>query len=148
MRTGKKHFNVIDYLILILLAASLASAVYFFVHRNGVFTKYKYDVEYKIQIDGIDAEFSENIAVGDAVCDKYTSFVIGTVTDVSVDAHYMDSYGVRDTVRMTVTVEARAEEHDGQLSVNGVTIAKGQNIYFRVPGLEYLGQCVDVKIAG
>ena len=51
-----------------------------------------------------------------------------------------------DTVRMSIRVRTRAEEHDGLLSVNGVTVAKGQNIYFRTPNLEYLGQCVEVSI--
>ncbi len=141
----KKGLNIIDILILLMLAAALLSIGYFFLNRGGMFTKYKYDIEYTVRVENIDASLAAGIAEGDTICDKYTALSIGTVEKVTVDARYVHD-GAEDTVRMSIRVRTRAEEHDGLLSVNGVTVAKGQNIYFRTPNLEYLGQCVEVSI--
>lgn len=141
----RKGLNIIDVIILLMLAAALFSVGYFFLNRGGMFTKYKYDVEYTIRIENLDASLADGIVKGDTICDKYTALSIGTVENVSVEARYVRDGG-EDTVRMKITVRTRAEEHDGLLSVNGVTIAKGQNVYFRTPNLEYLGQCVEVSI--
>lgn len=142
---GKRRFNIIDVLILILFAGALATVLYFFVNRGGMFTKYKYDIAYSIRIDRLDADFSNGVAEGDTIRDKYTTFSIGRVESVSVTENPVTPNGER-TVCMTVNVRARAEEHDGMLSVNGVTIAKGQNIFFRTPGLECLGQCTELTM--
>ena len=139
----KKRLNSIDIIILILFAAALVSVAYYFINRGGMFTKYKYDIEYDIRVENLDSGLSNGISEGDTVRDKYTAFAIGSVERISTES-IPDS---KNAVNMVITVRARAEEHDGMLSVNGVTIAKGQNIFFRTPGLEYLGQCVDVTIA-
>lgn len=143
-QTKRKGLNCIDGVILLLLAVSVASIVGFFVTRAGIFTKYKYDIEYTLRIDSIDSALAANLAVGDTLYDTYTAFPIGTVTHIESDATYLSNRP--DTVRMLITVRTRAEEHDEMLSVNGVTVARGQTLHFRSPKLEYTAQCVDLSV--
>lgn len=144
MQTKRKGLNCIDWVIVLLIAVSVASIVGFFVTRAGIFTKYKYDIEYTLRIESIDSSIASDLSVGDTLYDTYTAFPIGTLTHI--ESTDIRSSNGSNTARLLLTVRARAEEHDEILSVNGVTVARGRTVSFRSPKLEASAQCVDLTV--
>ena len=140
MKDKPFRFNLIDSIVALMLVAAIAVSVYFFVHKEGIFTKKTYNIEYTITIDLICTELTKNLIPGDILYNQSTAFEIGKVKAVSsVDTDNMYS-------EMKITVSARAEEHDGKLSVGGIIVSSGEYISFRNPKLMGTGRCTQVTV--
>ncbi len=146
----KIKFNIIDCIILIAVIICICAAAVFFYNKDGLFTKFSYNIEYEITVNELSDDLTDNISKGDTVCSSYTSFPIGTVTDVRVEKiSYVDAYGrtseSANSSKLVIRVRTGAEKHNGIFTVNGVEISKGSYIKFRVPELEAYGLCTFIN---
>lgn len=133
-------FNMIDSIVALMLVTAAVITVYFFIHKEGIFTKKTYDIEYTIIVDSISSDLTKNLAAGDVLYNQSTAFEIGKVKNISYSN--IDNFNSE----MTITVAAKAEQHNNKFSVGGVTVSSGEYISFRNPKLMGTGCCIQVTV--
>ncbi len=157
----KGKFNFVDFLLILIVLLIIASVVYVFMPSSwikGMFADKSVEIEYSIEIIGVDKEFIENIKDNDIVLDGVSKAQIGTVKAVSDVTQYtelkyneVEKQGVlaavEDKYNIIVTITATADYTEGQgYSVNGTRIAVGEKISARFPNYVCEGYCISVPV--
>jgi hypothetical protein len=155
----KGRFNLIDFLLILLVLLLVASIVYVFVPKNfvsGLFADKKYTIEYSVEFTGVDKKFLGNIQVGNPVLDSVSKANIGTVVAIDDSTQYSElTYNgvegvmtpVIDKYNIVVTIKASVDYSEGKgYSINGTRIAVGEKINARFPNFVYEGYCISVPI--
>ena len=116
------------------------------------------EIDYAIEIIGVDEEFIDNIKQDDTVLDSVSKSNLGTVTAVDYSIQYTElkyseeeDSGVLSPVlgkyNVIVTVSATAEYEEGKgYSVNGTRIAVGEKINARFPDYVCEGYCISIPL--
>ncbi len=157
----KGKFNFIDFLLILIVVILIASIVYVLMPSNwikGMFADKSVDIEYSIEIIGVDEAFIENIKDNDIVLDGVSKANIGTVKAVTDITQYtelkyneVDKQGVLAPVEgkynIIVTISATADYTEDQgYTVNGTRIAVGEKISARFPNYVCEGYCISVPV--
>ncbi|MBE6576640.1 MAG: DUF4330 family protein [Ruminococcaceae bacterium] len=155
----KGKFNFIDFLLILILVMLIASIVYVLMPSNwikGMFADKSVNIEYSIEIIGVDKAYIENIKDNDVVLDGVSKANIGTVKAVTDITQYTElkyneetNQGVLSPVEgkynIIVTITATADYNEGQgYTVNGTRIAVGEKINARFPNYVCDGYCISV----
>ena len=163
MEQKKHRFNIIDAVVILLIAAAVAGTVWYFTKGGAGERSAKITFVMQTSESSVDEmipeeseRFSGGVKVGDAVFDADTGARIGTVTDCdSRPAQFtaVSSEGVEvktpvDGYRtLTVTCEADAVEKDGSFRVNGVVISSEKVYTLMFPDLYCKAQCIFAEEA-
>lgn len=148
----KRKFNIIDFLVLILVAAIIGLAIYAVVHWSNIKSLWASDtvsLTYAVEFRGVDQEFIDNISKDNTVTDAVSKNPLGTVTSIDkTEAYTIFSNGKfidsPDKFNVTVSISATAEYEEGVgYTVNGRRIAVGEIIEMRFPKFSSVGYCVD-----
>ncbi len=155
----KRKFNIIDFLLILIVIAVIASAAYIFfpssIIRNITADKTE-EIQYTLELTGVDEEYLESIKEGDTVLDSVSKSNIGTVDAVDFGIQHTElvysesnKAGVLSPVsgkyNVIVTVSAAAKYKEGEgYSVNGTRIAVGEKINARFPN--YICECYCISI--
>ncbi|MBO7310250.1 MAG: DUF4330 domain-containing protein [Clostridia bacterium] len=155
----KGKFNFIDFLLVLIVLAIIAALVYVFLpssHIKRVTSDKTLDMQYTIEILGVDEQYISNIVENDTVIDSVTKSNIGTVTAVDYSMQYTElaydeesSTGVLTPIagkyNVVVTISATAEYEEGTgYTVNGTRIAVGEKISARFPN--YICECYCISV--
>lgn len=161
MKTTKEkrawRFTALDLIILVVLLAVAAAVVWFFgPFRDGEAGKdAQVNIEYTIEIKGMEEEYLGNIRVGDIVIDSVTKKGIGTVTAVETmplvdyvlnteDGVMMEKeYPGRSTILVTVSSPATVNERG--YNIDGYRVAIGVLHYLQLPNFVGIGYCIGVE---
>ncbi len=154
-------FNIIDFLLIVLILLIIAAIVYVFFPdswlRNFIADE-TVEIQYSIELQGVDEAFLEKINENDVVLDSVTKSSIGTVTAVDYSTQYTElkynqqlNEGVLSVVpdkrNVIVTISATAKFTEGKgYSVDGTRIAVGEKIFARFPNYVCEGYCISVPI--
>lgn len=154
-----RRFNIIDVLIIvavILLGAVVVNIVVPTGLWGDLFGGSTEEIQYTVELIGVDRAYVDNFAEGDTVVDAVSKFALGTVTAVDNNSHYRVlsyneklgestyiTYQDKYNVLITVSVAAEYEEGVGY-TVGGRRIAVGENMSLRFPGFAGEGYCVSV----
>lgn len=144
----KTRFNIIDVLVILMIAALVFGIVYFILMQTGALSKESEEktVVYTLRLSGIDKEYAQKIEKGSTAQNSSTFASIGTITDIKTKETLVygndavksgDNYTVRSaanedkldvyiTLTSVCTVDAR-----GIVYVAGQRISVGTKIYFR-----------------
>lgn len=156
MEKRKHKFNVIDAIVILLIAAVLTIAVVKIVSNSSGKTN---DVKltFVMQTDMIQDELSDNVKVGDAVYDGDTGRKIGEVTacDMRPAQHTgSDSNGapvvsdVPGYKTLYVTCFALSVSGDDGYTVEGVPISSGRRYVLMFPSLYCEAECISISAGG
>ena len=158
----KRKFNFIDFLIVLLVVALIAVAIYAtspWSHIQRLWGADEVVIDYIVEIRGVDEQFISLIEGGDAAINSVTKGNMGVVTDVERDTkttslHYTvdENGGVHgvlheypDKYDITVHIEATAEyKTDVGYTVDGCRVAVGEELFFRFPRFSCSGYCVAI----
>ena len=158
----KRRFNVIDLLILLVIAVIIFVTVYAispWSQLQKLWNENEVTLRYAVEIRGVDSKFINLIEEGDVAVNSVSKSSLGTVSsiesiekstalDYTVDesgvAHgvlteYPDKYDI--TVHITAT--AKYEAGVGY-TVNGCRVAVGEELYVRFPEFSCSGYCVAI----
>ena len=158
----KRRFNFVDFLVILLILAIIAGVIYLvspasFLRqlasiKTGTLT-------YTVEIIGVDEEYLNMIAEGDAVGDAATKNSLGSVesVDYSVkqtelgykegeDGVYegvLNEHPDRYNVQVTITATAEYVPDEGY-RIDGTRIAVGESMALRFPDFVCEGYCISV----
>ena len=115
------RFNIVDALIIVFITALLALIVYVFVLGNDFADLYSQEknVTYTVCISTTDANYTDNISVGDTVYHWSKSANTGKVTNVRTE-EWADKTGID----VYVTVSAVARKINTKYYINGKNVEK------------------------
>ena len=158
-RSKKGRFNLIDFLLIVIILALIAGIVYVFIPSSlvsRVTADETYEIQYTLELTGVDEAYIDNILENDIVIDSVSKSNLGTVAAVDYSIQYTElayneneSVGVLTPVagkyNVIVTVNATAQYEQGKgYSVNGTRIAVGEKINARFPN--YVCECYCISI--
>ena len=168
MNNSKKkfRFNIIDILIILVVIAIIGVLYYYMSARNTLSSSLEVDVEYVVELKVVDADYVDNIKIGDKVVETVRDQQIGEIVGLEVVPAYnvatntetgemyisyypqvneegeeekYEFYNIKVTVRDTFK---RSEKGYKKNAFNLVT---GQLVYFRVPGYIGEGFCIRTR---
>lgn len=160
MRKRKIKFNIMDVLILLVIAAVVAVLLYVFVlseskpmdSLGGAQTA---KITYVIELTAVDDALSDNISVGETLIDSAKKMSIGTVVAVDSQPYVylgknlnegtMELTTVDDKSTIYVTVEADATLSGISYSIAGYDIYVGEKVYLSLPNFTGTGYCISLK---
>lgn len=152
-------FNLIDVLLIVMVLIIVASLIYVFLPTSwirSILADDKVDIQYTIEIQGVDEAFLENISENDIVLDSVSKGTIGTVTAIDYSTPYTQleynettQSGVLSVVpekyNMLITISVNADYTEGEgYAVNGTRIAVGELMNLRFPNFTAEGYCISV----
>lgn len=155
------RFNFIDVLLIIIVLIIIASLVYVFLPTSwvrSIFSDEKTDIQYTVEIKGVNEAYLENIKENDIVLDSVSKGNIGTVTAIDYSTQYTQlEYNettqsgvlsvVPDKYNMIITISVTADYNEGEgYSVNGTRIAVGEKISLRFPNFTGDAYCISVPV--
>lgn len=157
----QRKFNVIDFLLIVIALLVVAALVYFFLPSTVIKTitaDKSEEIQYSIEILGVDEQFLDNINEDDVVLDSVTKSNIGTVTAIDYGIlHTQLKYDEENQVgvlspvagkyNVIVTITATAQFEDGVgYTVNGTRIAVGERINARFPNYVCESYCISIPL--
>lgn len=152
-------FNIIDFLLIVVVLLIVGALIYVFLPSSmirNITADKKVNIDYAIEILGVDEEFIDNIHEEDTVLDSVSKNSLGTVTAVDYSIQYTElkyseenDAGVLSAIKgkynIIVTVSATAEYEEGVgYTVNGTRIAVGEKINARFPDYVCEGYCISI----
>ncbi len=155
----RRKFNVIDFLIILIVLLLIAAIVYVFLPTSVVknwFADKTVNIQYSIEILGVDEQFLNDISENDTVIDSVTKNKLGTVTAIDYGVQYTElkydetnQAGILSPIagkyNVIVTITATAEFEEGEgYTVNGTRIAVGEKVSARFPKYLCEAYCISV----
>ena len=157
---GKYRFNIIDVLLLLVIALSVASILFLYFY-DGKVGEDKADVEqvdiiFTVSRTELPAILRGKINMGDSVLDADGGTALGTVIDVeytdSVYTGYDSESGVKyeeiypGKIDVKVRISAKAViDENGMYNINGFVLNMGKEADLRFP--YYTGRAVCVSVS-
>ena len=156
---GKKgRFNIVDFILLLILAAIVAAIVLYFIPGafNRITATDETDITFVLEFRGVDEDFVANIKNGDSVYDSSRNYQLGSVKSVESYAYnklvYNEETGVAEmknvpgltNLVVTVTTQAIYNYGDGY-SVNGERIAVGRAYDISLPKFNGSAYCIELS---
>lgn len=147
----KRKFNVVDFLVLVLIVAIIGVAIYavvYWANIKSLWATSTTDLQYAVELRGVDQKFVDKIKNGDAVTDAVSKNQLGIVDRVDkIEKYTTFSEGTLvehpDKFNITVYISATAEYEQGVgYTVNGRRIAVGEIIEMRFPNFSSVSYCV------
>ncbi len=131
---GKYRFNIIDVILIIVIAVSLASILFLFFYKGGQSAENdgenKVDIIYTVEQKELPDILRGKIGMGDSVYDGETGILMGQVIDVE----YTDSvYEGYDTANNTVTRELYPGKIDVKVRISAEAVVDKDGV-FRIDG--------------
>lgn len=157
----KRRFNFVDFLLIVLVLAIIAGAIYLFLPGSfirNIGNSTSGTLSYTVELKGVDAEYINKIKENDIVVDSVSKVTIGTVTAVDYNTKYtvleytenegqyegvLADYPDRYNVLVTITTAADYTPKKGY-SVDSCRIAVGEALSLRFPDFAYEGHCISL----
>lgn len=162
MQKRKTGFNIIDALIIILVAAVGIGIYFIFFGNKGVAPTTDSDepqiskVRYVLQVNQLPADYFDNIKVGETVIDYGTHTDAGTVVAVDYENYVYVGHDkttgeqkltpVEDSINLYVTVEGEAVMENESYYINDTSIYVGKRLDMMMPDLFCCGNLISLEI--
>ncbi|MBE6535218.1 MAG: DUF4330 domain-containing protein [Ruminococcaceae bacterium] len=162
-KRSRKKFNLIDFLLIVVVLLITAGLVYLFLPTSlvkNITADRTVQIRYVLEVKGVDGQYINNIAAAQLVQDSVSKGEIGYVEAVENNPYSELRYDLQQEtdsgigvisqidgkydLRITITADARYEEGAGY-TVNGTRIAVGEKIYTKFPDFACEAFCIGVE---
>lgn len=157
-KTVKKHkFNAIDAVILIVIAAVIGAAVFFFATGEFGGASETVMLEYVVEVRSIRDDYVDNFAIGEEIIDSVARFNLGEIVAIDVTPTTFNGndlttgtlkvyeYPEHSDVILTVVAEARLGENGRYIVGDGFDLSVGTAVYMRLPNYTGIGYCTHFR---
>ncbi len=161
-KNKRGRFNVVDFLLIVLALLLVGALIYVFLPTSlmkNITADNTQNVQYTIEIIGVDEEFLDNIKHNDSVIDSVSKNGLGKVHVVDIGTPYTQlQYNEDDdgngkavlspiegkyNVKVTISATAKFESGEGY-TVNGTRIAVGEKICASFPDYVCEAYCISI----
>ena len=156
------RFNLVDFLIILIVLLLLGSVVYLFSPISLVrrlLAEEEKNIYYTVEFQGVDEEFIGKITENQMVVHSVSKNTMGTVTAVDYNTRYTELQFIENEgeisgvlaeypnrYNVVVTVYCSSKYADGVgYSVNGQRIAVGEKLSLRFPDFAAEGYCIGLS---
>lgn len=160
MAEEKRSFriNIVDVLITVVLAATIAVGALMIANAFGVDASEKESltVEYTLQFSGVREEIAEKVQPGDIVIDAQKRLHLGVVEFVRYTPYVKDVYNSEtglmqeaehpDYVTLLIRISAEGYMADEMYYVNGIKMAVGTGISIHTKNFCGTGYISDMRV--
>ena len=156
--TVKKHkFNVVDAVIIIVIAAVIGAAVLFFTADTPVVISETVSIEYVVELRTVRDEFVGNFSLNESMVDAVAKYHLGTVidydigpsiymgNDFSAGAVVIGEYPEHSCVKLTVAAEATVGGDGRYVIDGGYDISVGTAVHLRLPNYTGTAYCTQIS---
>ena len=157
MKKKKIRFNLIDLIILVVIAAAVFLLLQIFVfsgNKNKADEVNYTNISYVFEIQKVDSRFEDLVEVGQPVQDAVERRSIGHVTGVQAVPYQELTFNaeegietvsdVENMITLKITVEATAIEGDRDFTVDGCVIKVGRQYSLALPNMYCVGYCTYI----
>ena len=162
-RKKQGRFNLVDFLIVLIILLLLASVVYLFSPISFVrrlMAEESKNIYYTVEFQGVDEEFINKISENQTVVHSVSKNTMGSVTAVDYNTKYTELQLVENEgevagvlaehpnrYNVVVTIYSGADYVEGTgYSVGGQRIAVGEKIALRFPDYAGEGYCIGLSL--
>jgi len=161
MRKSKIKFNLVDALLLLILAAAVVVLLYIFVWSEqhsveSLAGTEKVRISYVVEITGLQEDYADKIAVGDAPMDSSKKVPLGVITAVETRPYIYTGTNlhdgtkvlstVEDHVSLYLTVETDAVPEGYGYAVSGSDMYVGRLLYLAFQDIVCSGYCIAMDV--
>lgn len=153
---ARRRFNLLDAFILLVAAAVLIGGWYAYSTYNENLQKNKRAVEYTVEIKGVDQNFVDAITKGDPLRESVKGNALGYVADktykaaTNINTDYLNgkyvAVNVPNKLDLVLKISAVAEVSERSISVGGLEIKIGQNLFVKGKGYANQGYILNIDI--
>lgn len=160
MEKRKLRVNVMDMLILLLLAAALVAVLYIFVWsgKSGGVETDTVTLRYVVEIVDMPKLHETLLNKGDRVEDAVARGYLGNVVNLRFTEMRRPEYDfvtgeqvypvVEDKLRTLITIEADVIKTDRSYSIDGQDIYVGAKLSLMLPEVSVYGYCIELTEVG
>ena len=164
IKEKKKHkFNIVDFLILLLIVAIVGTAIYAVFAWSDIkalWSTSSKEIKYIVELREVDKDFVDNMNIekNNIVIDSVSKNQLGTVDDISSEPCRPLSYKIENgspvgdrqddssKYNITIYISATAEYEKGVgYTVNGTRIAVGEILQLRFPQFASTAYCTHIS---
>lgn len=158
MEHKRRRLGFLDILVILVVLAVIGAAVYYFSNNtvgDSAAASGQDEITYVLQIENVNADFADQVIIGDGVYDSEADTYIGKVTAAEVVPYSVDSYQedtgtvvskeVEGKYNGRITVKASADISDSETSVNGINVMVGSNLNVRTSNEGGVAYCVKLE---
>lgn len=161
MRKTKIKFNLMDALILLVIAGVILALLYIFVwseqrSADNLTANGSTRISYVVEITGLHKDYTDLINVGDKPIDSSIKTARGTVTALETRDYFYTGTNlhdatmvlspVEDYVTLYVTIEADALLDNYTYTVNGGEVYVGKLVYLSFDDIVCSGYCIALDV--
>ena len=162
-KRSRKKFNIIDFLLIVVILLITASIVYLFLPSSWVknITADKtVQIRYVVEVKCVDEQYKDNITASQLVQDSVSKSEIGYVEAVEDNPYEELKYNLEQETDngigilsqidgkydLTITITADAHYKAGEgYTINGTRIAVGEKLYTKFPNYSCEAFCIAVE---
>lgn len=161
MRKTKIKFNLIDALLLLMIAAVAVVLLYIFVWSEqhsieSLAGTEKTRISYVVEISGLQEDYSDLIAVGDAPMDSSKKVPLGVITAIETRPYIYTGKNLHDgtmvlstvenQVSLYLTIETDAVPQGYGYAVSGSDMFVGRLLYLAFQDVVCSGYCIAMDV--
>ncbi|HYE09670.1 MAG TPA: DUF4330 domain-containing protein [Patescibacteria group bacterium] len=153
---GHRGFNLVDILIILMIAVLVAGGWYVYSQFTEDQQKNKHAVVYQVELKGVDQNFVNAITKGDPLRESVKGNNLGSVAEKAyvaasnintdfLNGKYVD-VSVPDKLDVILSISAEAEVSERNITVGGLEIKIGQKIFVKGKGYAKDGYILNIDI--
>ena len=161
MRKTKLKFNLMDALLLLIIAAVAVALLYIFVWSeqhsvDSLAGKETVRITFVVELTGLQEDYADKIEVGDTPSDSYKKVPLGVITAMESRPYIYTGTNlhdgtkvlstVEDQVSLYLTIETDAVPSGYGYTVSGSDMYVGRLLYLSFQDIVCAGYCIAMDI--
>lgn len=156
-KTAKRGINFIDIIILLLIVAAVAGAIWLFGREKAAPSGSGATITYELQMNNVIEEIAFAAQIGDSLTETKTKAMIGTIKDVRVEPMIENSFDATTGTmkkatypgryRVSLVCESPAQRVSEKIVISGFTMGIGTTVDFKSKHFAGESYCTAMNIA-
>lgn len=154
----KRGLGLLDILIILAVLVVIAGGIWWATGRGNNAQSGGSEVTFSVELKQVPADFTEGIQAGDKVYDSQKGGYMGEVVSAEITPFTILAYSQNDRTyhdttvegvyNAVITVKGNAEVTDRSVTMGGVSIAVGKELFLKSKSFAGSGFCIIENLGG